>query len=66
VNETLEDFFRRPDEFDTADPSRKRLVGVSVSQQNIVKKTVKALFRWARQQGYVFGDPADWLFKLLP
>ena len=54
----LEEFFRRLDEFDTADPSAKRHVGVSVSQRNVVKKTVKALFRWAHQQGYIFGNPA--------
>lgn len=54
----LEEFVERLAEFDTADPKKKRNAGVTVYQKNHVIKILKALFRWAYEQGYVLANPA--------
>jgi integrase len=47
-----DNFFSRIEEFDTADPKRKRNAGVTSEQVNTVKKVVKSLCRWAQANGY--------------
>jgi|GEM_PF-6122450 len=62
----LNEFLDRIDEFDTADPARKRNTAVTVNQKNQVIKILKALFRWAYDQGYVLANPAGPLRQITP
>ncbi len=58
----LEEFFTRIDEFDTADPMRKRIANhgvVTVEQVNSLKKVTKSLFRWGCEEGYALSNAAD-------
>ena len=55
---TWQAFFDRIDEFDTADPARKRNQHVTVEQVNTVKKLSKSLARWAYTKGYTHENTA--------
>ena len=51
-------FFSRIAEFDTADPKRKKNIGVTPEQVNATMKVVKSLARWAFVNGYAAENTA--------